>query len=329
VPILSKQRLHNTTGKGVVIGSIPAMAGTQEDFVVVNDRCSGKKLMPGLTCSFSIGFSPKAPGPRVATLSIPVGSVTETVALSGQAPLGTNSIVISGDDYVDGGTSHTLADGPYTILGAGEPGNYSFRAIEPYSVSYDTVSALFATPDRQPLAVGKHDAVSWSTVMNPHSGATKYGIMVSGFSRACGSTSGTITVRKFTTAPDGNVLMADLSFTQKCIENPGAVMTGELRYQFRSDTKAPSAVTSLQQNHTTRTMTWTPSASPDVAQTIARLVPGPGEGATPTSGYALAAGSMSSAKLPPLVPKQRYTVVVFAVDSAGNVSNSRTVAVIG
>lgn len=188
VPIFSNQRLHNTTGKGVVIGSIPAMAGTQGDFVVVNDRCSGKKLMPGLTCSFSIGFSPKAPGPRVATLTIPVGTVTETVSLSGQAPLGTNSIVISGDDYIDGGTSHTLADGPYTILGAGEPGNYGFRAIEPYGVSYSTVTALFDTPNREPLAVGKHDAIDWSTVLRPSPGTHSTAFRSAAFPAGVGAT---------------------------------------------------------------------------------------------------------------------------------------------
>jgi hypothetical protein len=64
------------------------------------------------------------------------------------------------------------------------------------------------------------------------------------------------------------------------------------------------------------------------ASSIARLVPGTGQNATPTTGYALGSGSADSTTLPSLNPGETYTVEVFAVDASGNVSRPSTKTVL-
>ncbi|PYY46369.1 hypothetical protein DEJ03_07755 [Curtobacterium sp. MCLR17_043] len=52
-----------------------------------------------------------------------------------------------------------------------------------------------------------------------------------------------------------------------------------------------------------------------------RLVEGDGTGATVLSGSAIGTAAAGSATLPALRTGQRYTVLAWAVDAAGNVSN--------
>jgi hypothetical protein len=104
-------------------------------------------------------------------------------------------------------------------------------------------------------------------------------------------------------------------------------MTAHLLWQYRSHTTPPKAPTGL--GISGSSVHWTKSASRDAVESIARLVPGTGQDATPTTGYALSGGSATSATLPILTPGESYTIEVFAVDATGNVSAAVKQAVIG
>jgi hypothetical protein len=123
--------------------------------------------------------------------------------------------------------------------------------------------------------------------------------------------------------------MADIDYTQRCTPDPNstAVMTAHLLWQYRKDTTPPKSPTAL--GITGTTVHWTKSASSDAVESIARLVPGTGQAATPISGYALSSGSATSATLSSLNRGETYTIEVFAVDATGNVSSPLTKTVLG
>ena len=105
-PILAKEWLHNPGSSPVAVGAATIVGDATSDYTVRDDGCTARTLPAGATCSFTLGFSPRAGGPRVAALRLPLNGVTKVVALSGTAPLGTTGVTTSGNDYVDQGAAY-------------------------------------------------------------------------------------------------------------------------------------------------------------------------------------------------------------------------------
>jgi hypothetical protein len=59
------------------------------DFTVMSDRCSGATLLPGATCTVTVGYDPSASGTQTATLSVSDNAPAspQTTTLSGTAPV--------------------------------------------------------------------------------------------------------------------------------------------------------------------------------------------------------------------------------------------------
>jgi hypothetical protein len=137
-----------------------------------------------------------------------------------------------------------------------------------------------------------------------------------------------MTVHAFTVDATGAPAMANIDYTQRCVEeDPSKVMTARLLWQYRSDTTPPLPPTGI--GISGASVRWTKSASGDAVESIARLVAGTGQDATPTTGYALSSGSATSATLPALTHGETYTIEVFAVDATGNVSRPQTKTLLG
>jgi hypothetical protein len=113
--ITATEWLHNTSKAAVAVGSPRVAGGNATDWRVTADACPAK-LAAGATCSIVLGYSPTAAGPRVSSLQLPVGGKTQTVSLTGEAPLGTSVLTYSGPDWVSGGTTHTFPNGKYVML---------------------------------------------------------------------------------------------------------------------------------------------------------------------------------------------------------------------
>lgn len=331
--VKSTEWIHNTSAGAVAIGTAAVTSGAKSDYAISSDGCSGKTLAAGATCSLKVGFSPTAGGPRDAVLSLPIGSTTQSVSLAGTAPLGTTSLTTSGNDFVDTGTpkagagpatTHTFTNGPYQIIQQPQDG-ITFGAYVPYN------NGVLPTGQAGPLVTfggpGGTLALGTHTVTYPFTGAM-YGLNVTGFNRGCSSYTGTENVHSYISSngdPSGDAAMADISFSISCERDTAAPMTGTLLWQSRSDTTAPNAVTGLAiSSGSNPVASWKASTSSDVASMVARLVPGDGADATPTSGYSLTFGSATSAALPALNTGERYAVVVFAIDATGNVSSAAT-----
>ncbi|WP_285115552.1 fibronectin type III domain-containing protein [Leifsonia sp. fls2-241-R2A-40a] len=325
VPAQQAEWVHNTTSSTISLGA-PAFAGTgAADFTASHSTC-GSSLAAGATCSWKVGFSPKTAGPRTATMHIAVGGSTQSVALTGAAAIGTSSITTSGADPLDLGATNTYANGPYIVAESTFYGGYAWTAA---STDASKNAQIVITPpgggpasNGPPITSGVHTTAPWDGPVP----TTQYGFQVTLDSHSCGAPmTGTIDVENLIVDALGLVEMAKITFSERCAGLPNSnPMTGTLLWQLRSDAVAPTAASGVTVGAgSTPTISWKPSASSDVAHTIARVSPGPASAVSILGGIPLSDGSATSATSPKLTAGQ-YTAAVWAVDTSGNVSAPAT-----
>ncbi|MDR6972794.1 fibronectin type III domain-containing protein [Leifsonia shinshuensis] len=325
VPAQQAEWLHNTTSSTVAIGA-PTFTGVgAADFTVSRSTCASS-LAAGASCSFIVGFSPKAAGPRTASMRIGVGGSTQTVALTGDAALGTSSITMSGNDPLDQGVTHTFADGPFIIAESIVNDGYAWTALstDPSKKAQIVVSPIGGGPANNgaPLTAGIHTTAPWDGSVP----TSQYGFRATLNSLSCGAPmTGTIDVENLIVDALGLVEMAKITYNERCAENPNSnPMTGTLLWQLRSDSTAPTAPSGVTVGAgSAPTVSWKPSPSTDVAHTIARISPGGASSVGILGGVPLSDSTATSATAPALTAGQ-YTVALWAVDTSGNVSAPAT-----
>lgn len=304
------ETVHNTGTTAVPLAA-PTVSGANATSFSVSGSTCGTTLAAGATCSFTVGFAPKTAGPATASLGVKVGTTTRTVPLTGSAYLGTTGITSSGKDIVDKGKTTKVTSATTAMTVVAVAGGWTFNA-DRLDGSGSAVSVHVEGPGDGPLPVGTRK----TTV----SGG--YKVLTAVDSSGC-DTTGTETVKQFRNDPvTGLPDTVDMSFTQYCVD--ANAQTGTLQWQARSDVTAPAAPTSVRVSATSpRKVSWKASASTDAKSVVARLVQGTGAGATPQSGTPLTV-SGTTATVPSVPAGQQYTVVLFAVDAAGNVSKPAT-----
>jgi PKD repeat protein len=321
--IYATQWVRNTASTGVAVGRAALSAGSTADYTIADDRCSGTVLAPGAQCSLRVGFSPKAAGPRNATMSIPIDGSTQRIELNGWAPPGKSSITISSEVLAQPPGS-TFANGKYLVWAARVFSNTSFAAAP--RAEHADASVGIRHGRQQALTLGRH-MVS-DDPMDPDG----HHLSVGAEGRGCNPLPGSsYTVHTYKQTSDGAPAMADISFTAYCLGSNGRASTGRVLYNLRSDTTAPSRPSSLKVSGSgsSRSVSWSRSGSSDLSYTVARLVPGTSTTANGTNGYAVYSGTGTSAGLPAMKKGQRYTLHVFSVDKTGNVSAPATIVVTG
>ena len=325
IPAQQAEWLHNTTSSPVSVGA-PTFAGPgAADFTATGSTC-GSILAAGATCSFKVGFSPKSPGPRTATMRLAVGGSTQSVALTGAAAIGTSSITTSGDDPLDLGTTHTYANGPYIVAESVVNTGYAWTAKAPDPSK--SAQIVISVPGGglanhgAPMTAGVHTTAPWDGAVL----TSQYGFQVTLDSYSCGAPmTGTIDVENLIVDSLGLVEMAKITFSERCAGLPNSnPMTGTLLWQLRSDAVAPTAPSGVTVGSgSTPTISWKPSTSSDVAHTIARVSPGGASSVAILGGIPLSDGTATSATSPTLTAGQ-YTAAVWAVDTSGNISAPAT-----
>lgn len=302
------ETVHNTATAPVSLGT-PVVTGVDaKSFSVSNSTC-GATLAADATCTFSINFRPRVAGPATASVSLPVGAATQTVALTGSAFLGKTMITSSGKDMVNKGKTTKATSGSTQM-------SISYAALDWWFQADDLDGGGNIVSVRLGGPYGK--AFPLGTTKTSPSG--KYSIVTTVDSYGC-DTTGTMTVKQFALDPvTGLPATVDMAFTQYCADK--IAQHGTLQWQARSDVTAPAAPTGVRVASATPTkVKWTSSVSKDAASVVARLVQGDGAGATAQSGVPLVV-SGASAAVPKLPTGQRWTIVVFAVDGTGNVSKA-------
>ncbi|MEV8214966.1 fibronectin type III domain-containing protein [Leifsonia sp. NPDC077715] len=321
VPIVATEWLHNTSAAPVAVGALNIGGAAAADYRLSADTCSNRSLAVGAICSVGVGFSPKAGGPRNATLSIPTGSGTETASLAGTAPLGTNTMTTSSDNptlplthsFTDTGIDDFvyLPQSPYTWQ--------DFHVGE--QVDGATGFRIFLWGPNGQIPTGTHPTLPIASSRD----STPYSNNVEVRGIGCDG-AGTETVNAFRLNGDGSVNEADVSFAQLC-DDGKTHFSGRFQWQVRSDVTQPAPVTGLSASG--GRLSWAASASSDVATTVVRLMRTPdASSASPTSGYGVYAGTATSVALPALVAGERDTAVVYAIDKAGNVSAAASIPVV-
>ncbi|ROQ40038.1 hypothetical protein EDF46_1674 [Frondihabitans sp. PhB188] len=315
-PIRMTQTLHNRSAVGLALGAKAFSGLSRSSFDFGKSGCP-VVLAAGATCRFDVVFDPTKGGPAQATLSIPIGSKTQKVAVSGQGMLGTTRLQTTGD--VAGTTVDAAAADVIWFRASG----WSFIGVEPYAElgAPNRGSQLYTVQLRSdtfgtPLAVGVHNTTPFNALDR-----SQYGTYVSVDNRGPCSDSeeGTETVRSFAVDDRDLPTVADVEFDLACTPGAGGHrISGRFQYQARDDLTPPAAPTGLAISGSRAT--WKVSKSSDAVASVARLVQGNGARVGPNSGISLSAGTATSTTLPTLRTGVRYTIALFAVDRAGNVS---------
>ena len=306
-------------GTSTVAVASASLAGVGSDsFTVGSDGCTGNSFGPGAGCVVYVRFVPATAGPRTARLTLSTSTgATAVVQLDGAG--------------VGGDTSLTMASDPGDFVGAG------------VSYGYTPTNASFGVSGSRQGVHGTIDASDgsrWSLDFVPSSGdilttgttytATRYpfngtgaGMSISGQGRGCNTLTGTFTVNEISTDLDGLLQSVSITFEQHC-EGAAAALRGTLDYRVPAgDTTPPGSVSGLSAKRAADrqhvTVSWANPGDSDLAFVVVRYllssdVPGSPNGSL--FGYAGTATSMSLT----VGSKTPVTVVVWAVDSAGNVS---------
>lgn len=311
------QSFRNTTAQPVRLGRIAIGGAAHNDWVLADDTCSGVTVAAGGTCTYRVGFSPKAAGPREASVTVPTGDGVLTTALDGSTPLGTTELTSIGDEVVHKGktAADRESDGRSVFRqDAAVGGWWRFTVDVPYS-SAGGVHRLDLSGTNGTITPGKHKIASFGD-------KRRNGMGMSVGSYGCNVLGGTEDVRSIAFAPDGSIDHARITFAFDCAE---AQATADFRWRDRADVTPPTKPRGLTLTGVaTRTVTWTPAPNRDTTDTIVRLVPGDGTNAIPSSGFAVGNGLSGSAVLPALPTGAQYTLMAWAVDATGNVGIAQT-----
>jgi hypothetical protein len=318
--VLAEDSFRNTSQKPVAYGRAAVRGGSARDFAISSDTCSERTLAPDSTCSITLAFKPRAGGPRVSTLVVPVQGQLINVGLSGAAPLGRSSLTTSGADYINAGRRHTYS--PLIAFGSGKlteksPAHLYRWVADPEGRQARNDPFLGMTLDLS----RKYGAFKLGT-HKTHGRSLDYGLTYGARYNECIELKGTEKVKAFQVDADGQPTYAIVDFTQTCFARfwPTATLTGRLRYQVRADTTPPARPTRLQLRG--KTVTWKNSSSRDLQTTVVRIETG--SKVTATTGYGLSAGSATQATLPVLRRGRTYRIAAFSIDKVGNTSKPTT-----
>lgn len=292
------------------------------DFTIRSDECAGQQLGFGDGCQVLMRFVPKLKGPRIASLTIPTSSGAKaTVQLDGLAIGGRTQLTMTSDagDYIGQGQPWSYTTSNSTIgVGGGRNG---------ISAGVDGANGDWWYLDFYPgsgdiLAAGS----TYQTTRYPFNGPGP-GMDVSGNGRGCNTLTGQFTVNSISVALDGSLRYASIGFTQHC-EGGTPALHGTLEYRVPTgDTTAPGAVSGLTATRnsarTQATLHWTNPSASDWAYTVVRFLPSPYAPGSPNGSHLLYAGRASTLTFayPSAAP---LTIVVYALDNAGNVSAAAT-----
>ena len=325
-PLTAPIYIRNRGAKRVPIAGARLTGFSASDFKVSKNSCSGKVLAPRASCSLTVTFEPSPPGPRTAALQIRLGTVVRSVQLDVPVPVGTTSL--------------TMHSQPGDIAGQGKNWNYNGRNAGFYVAASPTGlvqnvwvggewlwGAALAPAAGHLLTVGKYADASSNQSPDPDLDGNY--LDVSGDHIGCDVDTGQFTVKQAVFS--GPVLEHfDATFIQHC-EGAAPALTGEIKYDSAPVVTPPPGVSRLTATRRGGTieLAWKNPAPSRYRYTVVRIEPGRPVGLAPSAGVAAYAGAGQRTTIAGLSSKETYTVVVFAVDQYGNVSNGAKLFVTG
>jgi len=197
---------------------------------IAADGCDGATLAPGDTCTISVAYDSSQAVSGSATLTVPSGGATRTVALDGSVPAGLTDFSITGGD--GGGYDFDPSDATFQVFG-------SYNQVDLTWTGDDGGEwwARFAAPAGQQLTPG-----TTYTAAVPYGGGSTPTLNIGWYDEAAGVTASSgscfaagdppsFTVTDIYVDPTGQLQRFGVEFNQPCDPNPSFALTGTLDYQ--------------------------------------------------------------------------------------------------
>jgi hypothetical protein len=314
--------LRNPGSTAVALGPQLVSGSHPGDFVVQDSSCADS-LPAGGVCVLRVRFTPSAPGPRSAMLSVSIGGVAYAIQLDGVERPGTTSLTLhsepgdpethgSGGDFsftaADSDFSLVAADAHHVELQVGGPG-------APWALRFA------AGTSRQAFVPGSYPVTQAYSVL------TAEGSMLVG-AVSCWMVTGSFDVQSVAFSPaDGRLERLVATFVQHC-NGAAAALTGELRYQDGSFPTETPSVTGLGASLAGSSvhLTWTNPVTDSYAYTVIRQQRAPTASLAAFTGDAVYAGLGTSVDLQRPAPGYATVFSAFAVSTDGIVSPPTTVS---
>jgi len=287
-------------------------------YALVGNTCAGATIAPGASCQVAVQFRPVTAGPRPATLTLTTTNGATTVAQLDGTAVGSQTgltMVSDAGDYIGQGLGYS-----YTSTNATIPVSGGAQGVH---ASIDATNGDWWYLDFVPGSGGALTAgTTYSATRYPFNGSGP-GMSISGNGRGCNTLTGTFTVNSISTALDGSVSSASITFEQHC-EGFVPALRGTLSYRVPgSDVTPPAAVSGLTARRASDkqhvNVTWQNPGSPDLAFVVVRYLTTSDTPGSPNGSLFGYAGSGTTVSLP-VSSKTPLTAVVWAVDTSGNVS---------
>lgn len=177
--------VRNDTGVSAPIG--PATISGAGSAAFTASGCSAKVLTPGASCQLRLGFTPPGRTSYAATVTMPIGGQSTTVALHGSTGDGRTSL------RIDGHLGSSSAGGHYLFTSANSlllvqsgPEQLEMNAN---STMTNWWNVRVSAPLGKPLSVGTFSTSRYPT-------ATTAGLDLGGQGSGCSTETGTITIRQ-------------------------------------------------------------------------------------------------------------------------------------
>lgn len=177
--------VRNDTGAPASVG--PATISGTGRAAFTASGCTSRVLAPGASCQLQLGFSPPVRASYPATVTLPIGSRSATVALRGSSGDGRTSLRIDGSFGFGNAGGHYLFTSANSLMLV-QSGTQQLK-MNATSTMTNWWNVQVAAPLGQQLSVGTFTTHRYPT-------ATAVGLDVGGQGAGCSSATGTITIRQ-------------------------------------------------------------------------------------------------------------------------------------
>jgi hypothetical protein len=273
------------------------------DFPIRKQNCTGKLTTAG--CTVWVGFTPKAPGPRQATLVVPTSAGSTSVSLDGLGGVGTSDWNVSTN--WPGTPSHLVmpsvsAGNPYDIISQADGTSLLW-------------TAEFALHNGQQLRPGT--TYTYQPGVSP-----PFTMTIAQGNTGCELNSGSVTVNDLATVgPDHQLARMNAVLKANCQSSVPYSVTATMRFHEAADLTPPGPVTRLKavRNGSQISLTWTKPAAADLAGIIICWYAAPSAPSVWSAGNTAYLGTGTSARF--TAPStQRVSISAWTYDTTGNVS---------
>jgi hypothetical protein len=299
--------LRRTSTRTIDVTSVSVTGRHARDFPIRQNACTGPLGSEG--CVVRVGFAPRGPGPRHATLRVATTAGTTSISLDGAGALGRTDWVV-GVDYEDPSMPDEHLELPYSFSW-GLPYELGSQAYGADGIVWD---AFFDLAGNDIFTPGHY-------AYNPD--GTGLQMRLARGTGGCEIDRAAIDIADLAfTGPDQRLALLDLAMEVHCRASYGHTVRGRIRFQDRDDQTAPGqvAAVSAARDGGQVTLRWTNPAATDLAGVVVRWYPGPIAPGAPDAGKAVYFGTGSTIRF--AAPRTSpIAVAIWTYDRAGNVGS--------